>query len=83
MELIIKYTGRKVGFVTVGGAIAEPQALKISEHKMRAIREAGGPRLNVIAEKVRAILQDHIWPVATSVSVEQRGVRLVACPVIA
>ena len=83
MELTIKYTGRNIGFFTVGGDKAAPQALRISEHKIRAIREAGGPRLNVIADKVCAILKGHIWPEGTNVWVEQRNLRLLACPAVA
>lgn len=80
MDLIIKYSGRKIGFFWENTEGALNDGIGLSEHKVRAIRESGGPRLNVIAAKVAATLKGHVWPKATSVWVEQQGVRLVACP---
>lgn len=80
MELIIKYSGRNIGFFLEGGDAAQPQALKIPEYTIQKIRAAGGPRLNVIAAKVAAALKSHVWPTATSVWVEQENKRLIACP---
>jgi len=80
MKLIIKYSGRKIGFFWEGNDEGSNEGFGISEHKVRAIRESGGPRLNVIAAKVAATLKGHVWPKATTVWVEQEGVRLEACP---
>lgn len=80
MELIIKYTGRKISFVFEGNEGSESEALGISEHTVRKIREAQGPRLNVIAAKVSAALAGHIRPNGTAVWVEQFNRRLLACP---
>lgn len=71
MDLIIKYTGRKISFVFEGNEGAESEALGIKEHTVRKIREAQGPRLNVIAAKVAAALSGHIRPNGTAVWVEQ------------
>ena len=81
MKLIIKYSGRKIGFFWEGANGTEEVALGLPEYTVRKIREAGGPRLNVIAAKVGAALKGHVWPQTTSVWVEQDAVRLEACPV--
>ncbi len=80
MELIIRYSGRKIGFFWEGANGLAGTALGLPEIKVRAIRGSGGPHLRVIAGKVRAILEGHGWPNATAVWVEQHGKRLIACP---
>jgi|GEM_PF-1931499 len=80
MELIIKYSGRKIGFFWEGNEGAEQPALGLSEHTVRKIRAAGGPHLKVMAAKVCAALDGHTWPQSTAVWVEQGNKRLIACP---
>lgn len=80
MELIIKFSGRNIGFVWENAGTVVPVVLGLPERKVRAIRESDGPRLNVIADKVCAILKGHVWPQATEVWVEQQNKRLLACP---
>jgi len=80
MKLIIKYTGRKISFVFEDNSGSESEALGIAEHTIRKIREAGGPRLNVIAAKVRAALEGHVRTNGLPVWVEQNNKRLLACP---
>lgn len=80
MKLIIKYTGRKIGFVFEGASSTAPAVLGLPEYTVRKIREAGGPRLKVMAAKVAEALKGHVWPQPTEVWVEQANMRLVACP---
>jgi len=80
MKLIIKYCGRKISFVFEGNDGTESEALGLSELVVRKIRQAGGPRLNVIAAKVAAALEGHVRPNGISVWVQQNNKRLLACP---
>jgi hypothetical protein len=80
MELIIKFSGRDIGFVWENAGTVVPAVLGLPERKVRAIRESDGPKLKVIAEKVAAILKGHVWPQSTSVWVEQQNERVLACP---
>jgi hypothetical protein len=80
MNLVIKYCGRKISFVFEGNDGTESEALGLSEHIVRKIRESGGPRLNVIAAKVADALKNHVRPNGLAVWVEQENKRLLACP---